>query len=542
MVKISENVEIKFPLKLKPRDQQIEAFNFARDSINNGNKYCLLNMTTGAGKSYFALMFINWYLNYINKKAKIDILTNSKILQDQYTNEFPFMKAYKGKSNYRCQPHDTDCSNGKNICKVQGPNCDDCPYDLAKKAWQESTIGLTNFHLFNTVALYVETILETRGPNVLIIDEAHDFESVFCDFISTSLSSKSLKSYGFDLKEIEDLDTQIGNIKTIHQYIGFVENQFINNLTDKINWLEYMKKESKGKTKQEYSKYLVHSEGQLFKFKYLIKEFSNNPSNWILDITKTKDKMYSGVLLEAKPVWGHEYIKEHIFDKYDHVIFLSATLLNKEMISYINGLETGLTTYFETSSTFPVNRRPIYYMKLGKMSYKYKDETLKIQLKYIKQILKKHKNEKGIIHTINYENLEYIKNNIVNKRLLFTTPENRNEIIEKHTKSKEPTFLVSPSLMNGIDLKDDLSRAQVIMKVPYPYLGSEKIKMRQKTKPEWYIWKSIIDFIQMYGRSIRSVEDYATTYVLDSNFSDLLKYNGNKIPKYITDAIKILRI
>ena len=97
-------------------------------------------------------------------------------------------------------------------------------------------------------------------------------------------------------------------------------------------------------------------------------------------------------------------------------------------------------------------------------------------------------------------------------------------------------------MVSGVDLKDDLSRFQIIIKIPFPYLGSNKIKQRQKTNKEWYSWKTVIDLIQAYGRSIRSEEDWAETYILDSSFSDLLKYNSNLIPRYITDAIKMLKV
>jgi Rad3-related DNA helicase len=97
-------------------------------------------------------------------------------------------------------------------------------------------------------------------------------------------------------------------------------------------------------------------------------------------------------------------------------------------------------------------------------------------------------------------------------------------------------------MISGVDLKDDLSRFQIIIKIPFPYLGSEKIKMRQKTNKDWYSWKTIVDLIQMYGRSIRSHEDYAETYILDSSFSDVLRYNSKLIPTWFSDAIKILKV
>jgi Rad3-related DNA helicase len=544
MIQINDKLNIYFPLKLKPRVQQLEALEKLKIFFNNGGRYFLAGLPTGVGKSFFTIMLANYYKNHINPAAKFDIITNSKILQNQYITEFPFIKNFMGRGNYNCDPHDTDCSKGLEICKVIGPRCkDDCPYEKAKKVWQNAEIGLTNFHLYNTIAIYVKTILEGRDSNVLIVDEAHDLESVFCDFISTSMSAKSLKHYGFDLKEIEDLDRRLSKIKKIDQFVGFVKNEFIKDIIDKVHWLESAIVNSTPKLRQEYSKYSSHCESQKAKFEYLIAEYEKTPNNWILDVSKLpSDKMYSGILLEAKPVWGNEYIKEKIFDKYDHVVFMSGSILDKDMFSYINGLEPELTSYFDVPSTFPVNRRPIYYLKIGKMTYTEKKETFKKQLKYIDKILQKNKDKKGIIHSSSYEFTEWLQEQYMNERLIFHTPENRDEMLQKHINSDFPSVIVSPSMMTGIDLKDDLSRFQIILKIPFPYLGSEKIKMRQKTNKDWYAWKTVVDLVQMTGRSVRSHDDWAETFILDSSFSDILKYNSRLIPKWFIDAIKVLKV
>jgi len=128
-----------------------------------------------------------------------------------------------------------------------------------------------------------------------------------------------------------------------------------------------------------------------------------------------------------------------------------------------------------------------------------------------------------------------------NKRFIFHTSETRDEALYKHMHSTEPTILVSPSMMNGVDLKDDLSRFQIIMKIPYPNISSNKIKKRQQDFGEWYNWKTCADLIQMYGRSIRSEEDNAETYILDDSFSNILKYNYKYLPNWFTEAIKILK-
>lgn len=533
-----------FPLRYSPTKHQLDSLEFMKKSINSGKRFILNNLPTGVGKSYLIIMFANWYKNFINPNAKFDILTNSKVLQQQYLRDFDFINNYKGRSNYYCEKYDTDCGNGKELCRVLRSPCDVCPYDIAKNKWLAGDIGLTNFHLFNTLSLYQTDLIKRREGNVLIIDESHDFESVFSDFLSTKISSKTLKKCGFSPKEIETLDDRyISKIKYLSKYIEFLERVLILKLEDKQKQFENELGNSAPKKKAELSNYLQNIDGKLLSFKHLFESYKNDPENIVLDIIVNKsEKMYSGVELVTQHVWVYEYIHDYIWKNYDHIIFMSASILDKKMFSFINGLEDDLTSYYEIPTPFNVNNRKIYFMKVGKMNYNSKEETFQKQLHWIKKILEKYKDKKGIIHTTNYEITEWLKTHLLDDRLLFHDTDDRHEILEKHLTSTKPTVLVSPSMMSGIDLKDDLARFQILLKVPYPNISSNKIKARQKTNSDWYTWKTVVDTLQMYGRSTRSDTDYSDTYILDSNFSDLLKYNSHIIPKYMIDAIKTLKI
>lgn len=101
--------------------------------------------------------------------------------------------------------------------------------------------------------------------------------------------------------------------------------------------------------------------------------------------------------------------------------------------------------------------------------------------------------------------------------------------------------MLVPSLISGVDLYEDLSRFQIIMKIPYPNLTSLKVKKRKLDNNDWYSWFTIANLIQSYGRSIRSNTDQAETYILDESLSNILKYNGKFLPEYFTDAIKLLK-
>ena len=48
--------------------------------------------------------------------------------------------------------------------------------------------------------------------------------------------------------------------------------------------------------------------------------------------------------------------------------------------------------------------------------------------------------------------------------------------------------------------------------------------------------------VQGYGRSIRSKEDWAKTYVLDTAFGYFVRKNRNMLPDWFTEAIRYLHM
>jgi Rad3-related DNA helicase len=68
----------------------------------------------------------------------------------------------------------------------------------------------------------------------------------------------------------------------------------------------------------------------------------------------------------------------------------------------------------------------------------------------------------------------------------------RDDVRAEHVNSTTPTVLISPSLYIGLDLKNDLSRFQIITKVPYPDLGDRWINEKRKINGQWYIWQTAL--------------------------------------------------
>ena len=153
------------------------------------------------------------------------------------------------------------------------------------------------------------------------------------------------------------------------------------------------------------------------------------------------------------------------------------------------------------------------------MSFKSIDKTLPVMKQMIESILDNHKNEKGIIHTHSTKIASYLSKNIKNSRILVAHGKDRDKILKKHISSKKPTVLISPSMAEGVDLKGDLSKFQILCKIPFPFLGDKVVKKKMSKWDWWYNTQTIRTIIQSVGRSIRSESDTAVTYILDSDWN-----------------------
>ena len=123
--------------KYKPRKEQKEALNFIDSQYNADplKKFFLLNLPVGTGKSHLALMISEWYRKNINRTARVDIITNSKILQDQYADTYESISDLKGKENYECVQYSCSCAQGAEFNRLNKTTCDSCPYSNARESY-----------------------------------------------------------------------------------------------------------------------------------------------------------------------------------------------------------------------------------------------------------------------------------------------------------------------------------------------------------------------------------------------------------------------
>jgi Rad3-related DNA helicase len=125
----------------------------------------------------------------------------------------------------------------------------------------------------------------------------------------------------------------------------------------------------------------------------------------------------------------------------------------------------------------------------------------------------------------------------LNERLLFHDSDNKNEILTHHFTNESASVLVSPSMSTGVSFDGDKARFQIVAKIPYPSLASQKNKMRKQQNPDYYAWKTCCGLIQMCGRIVRSHTDFGDTVIIDSSFSDVLKYSSRFLPEWFTSSV-----
>jgi Rad3-related DNA helicase len=154
------------------------------------------------------------------------------------------------------------------------------------------------------------------------------------------------------------------------------------------------------------------------------------------------------------------------------------------------------------------------------------EKTINNLCESVKQIVDTHVNqfqESGIILTPSFVVTERLAKVVRSLKLpdfeVFehTRGMKADELIEKFKKSKGPKIMLSPSIYEGVDLPGDHSRYQIIVKAPFPSLAEKRMKYILEHHPNIYNLLTIQKIVQGGGRSVRSMDDYAVTYILDAN-------------------------
>lgn len=491
------------------------------------------------------------------------VITHSKSLQDQYAGDFDDLVPVKGKSNFPCfksmeakgidlqeysaaMSQGLTCYSGECIEKTsEGTrNCkfkptiqsyasgtfDEiiCPYYEKKYEALISNHSLWNYSSYFQIVKYNKDMYsEYLTRNISIFDEAHSIEDQIIKFVGIVIGKRHVDECNIEIGsyDLSDIDMIVLLLRNMADFY----DQKLQNIRQDRSYHE----------NPNYSlvSRLVGNRDTFSRHAY---EISSDPDNFIINRPNLKNDKFKSVVI--KPLDISRYVREFFITPFQ--IFVSATI-NKDAFCQNMGFDPDEVALVDTPrSPFAPGNRRVEFLNTARLSYlDSKVIENRLWLK-IDELLTRHKNQRGLILTSSVRRCIDIAENLSSQnrsRVRICHAKNPGEktqadVIREHANSKDGV-LVSSSLWQGVDLKDDLSRFQIIAKAPYPVYTENWVEAKMERYPLWYTSYTITKILQGFGRSVRSEQDWAVTYVLDSAIQPLLENSRNLVPKSYHDVL-----
>ena len=536
------------------RPSQKEVLGHVEAALSQSKRYIILEAPVGFGKSAIAAALCRHL-------GSAYLLTSTKQLQSQYSADFGF-PAVTGKSNFTClvptpRGKYPPCSKGR--CEADW-TLSECPHFLTfeeydvhargacgrkskcrtlkdgrlcpyyEQKWDafREPVVVANYPFLLSELSYTDDVQRRK---LLVCDEAHDLERQMVGFASYSLRRSTLGTYSTDegsVPAIPDMGLEDAGAwsrplddakQTLECFIN--TNQKDGEMQDKV----------------------ASCRDALDSLKGFADVLGADPSNWVVNgvrksLTAEGESTVEEVVFQ--PLGVSDYTSR-LFDAADTVLLMSATVFSKDVFCRTLGIPEDDATFVSVEgSAFPAQNRPIHALNAAKLSRTTMDSSMGAIAKAVDEVMSRHAGEKGIIHTTSYQQARYIMEHVSEyNRARLSSTENvssRSALLQAHG-DRDESVLISPSLYQGVDLKDDLSRFQILVKVPFPDLSERRTRVKLERDLGWYDWQTALRLVQTYGRSVRSETDHAVTYVLDSNFTRFVETHRELFPGYFLEAL-----
>jgi len=246
-----------------------------------------------------------------------------------------------------------------------------------------------------------------------------------------------------------------------------------------------------------------------------------------------------------KPVFVSKYAEQHLWRHADRFMLMSATIISPDEMAHSLGIPRDEIDFIDLPSTFPPERRPIYYLPAANLTKKTEGVERPKAIAALDAILDKHPNDKVLVHTVSYGYAQQTVSMSRHKKRMLTYDQakDREVRLEEFKRAPNGTVLVASSMERGVNLPGDLCRVAVVMKVPFLNLGDKQIATRlhsdKKNGQLWYNVSAIRTLVQMCGRGMRSASDRCDVYILDAQFERLYRENKYLFPEWWRAALKM---
>lgn len=508
----------------EPRPQQIELYDKIIALFKAGKKQISVCAPTGIGKSPKAVTIANAFASH-GKRTLITSPLNE--LVDQYDTDFgeQYLSTIKGRKHYICNANpDRTCDIGycqEKVCGIDQTQrlcqnvatadlcerrdecpCMSCVYSSAMKKYKASTKGNTNFTLFQKGV--------TNDPDLIIIDEADSVE----DFVRMNFS--------VTVPEIIDWDDFSDHIFSLQDWKDIYQKNIETATT-------HMQNSKNPHQRMELSRTIKSLKSKCVNVSRIIDDYDKHGEDWAVT-----NNDFKGTTL-YQPVLTDRFLEPLLKNKY--VIQMSATPPNLPNYEYL-----------EVDSPFPPEIRQWKYKPLGRMSLKYREQTIPKVSKFLCSLT-----GKTLVHCVSYATAEAIGRSIMlscDRTPLIQTGKKlpydyncsglvgRVDAVERFKKSDNPNeILLSVKMDRGIDLKEKDIINNIIAVLPFPNPNDPITIAKNKLLGKDWQGKQMADVItQMLGRVNRNADKTTLTQIVASEWSWWFKQNKQHFKKHFLEA------
>ncbi|MHB8552435.1 MAG: helicase C-terminal domain-containing protein [Thermoplasmataceae archaeon] len=557
-------------VQLYPNQQEI--VNTIISEADNTEVYAI-DAPTGSGKTLISLFSAKGL-------GSGNITTPLRTLSRQYAHELETKfsnddlgKMVMGRGAYPCPYLQTKekpipdatadgapCIDSKAHYQWEGKNLKECPfkkttcpyYSAVREAKKSQTVVSTFHYYMHGINPKISEVegdpsddREWSRKDALIIDEAHNLPAIFSDFFKVEASKKSLPDFDYDTLYNTVMQQKLDSntaLKLFQEMFTAYLDMHVQTLQQMLyTWEQFWIDMNPGNLKDEYGNYvddrvyekrIIKQRKLVYRLNFIKTQMEREDVEWIF--YTDQDGMY------WKPYSPAPFL-EDIWSKFQHIIFMSATLFNVPLYIKLLGLDSRKSKFLKMDSTFDPSKGKIFFP--GKLWLKKDnfDETIDGVIKLIQDIADRYSTESGIIHAFSRKYKEAIYERAppdLKRRLITHTSNDRTQMLDEFMDSPKGTIFLTMNMGEGLDLKDDLSRWQIIVKAPFMPIGDPWIKAHMDREKGWYDSQTITQILQMCGRIVRSKDDWGDTYIIDQNAYAVLKRNWSLLPKWFTDRIR----
>ena len=544
-------------LGFKPRDNQVEHINrIVVSFLDDGMRHVILSAPTGTGKSIIGAVVADVVhtIKSPHQPANASfLLTATNVLGQQYYDTFKneddprdtTFRFIKGANNYACEalstPEDPQTAENCSIRLFQktgmdqiiAENCNKCEYQINRTLRDKSRHLITNYSYYFTDRLSMELLAHR---SVCVFDEAHLLNDLYTDHCAINFTEKKLIACAEEVSE----NLKLGNTE-IFKHLKMIGNHLANGKIKDDTYMMYIRILADVYTQiteaaQVEAERNVRSPKQYLKLTKLAKKYFGLAGK-ILDLLEHN---YPHVFeyKEKNPKFqinDHEVMIKPIFvsamfEKLcnaDHNLLMSATISEQFAKRTLTLEPADKVRHIRLPPQFPRENKKVQFFKPLSLNYtSMKDpDTIKKLCASAYQIVEHHTSlgERGLILAPSFAIVESIAQTIRGMRI-------PNLKIFEHVRGEKlvdwieafkayragPALFLTPSGFEGLDLPGELSRYQIIAKMPFGALGDRRIKVILDLYPDVYAIQALMKVVQGAGRSVRGPEDWATTYILDA--------------------------